>query len=139
MSAPLIGFLISSILTLFLFVLFRIEDRRGVRYLPVFRASLDHVVVMSEQWWIRFFGFLHRDFLYQIVRYTYNGVLSLLLRGLRFFEHNVQDSIRRNRLMARQSDRVRTTRNKLDEIAEHKAAIALSEEEKKKRRSETLL
>ncbi len=138
MTPSFVGFLVSVFCIALLLILFVSEERRGARFLPHARSVLDRLIEAIARQTKALARFVHRDFLYQTVRYLFNVILKVLLRVVRFFEDRIQLTMRRNRLMAKRAGRARSTRNKLDEIAEHKASTVLTEEEKKKRLRESL-
>lgn len=138
MDSVLIGFLTSALLTVVLLLLFSYEARTGKRFLGRARAYADVAVVESSRALHRAFRFIGRDLIRQFGRYLYHQALRGILAFTRRFEDTLRNAIRTNRTLARTSDEEREVRSKLEEVAYHKATVALSEEEKRQHREKVL-
>ncbi len=138
MSAPLTGFLISGFFVVMLVLLFRIERNRGRRFLEYARGRADFAILKVEHSVRMFVGALSGGVVRQTLHYLFHAALTAVLSFLRGIENRVKDVSRTNRALAKRSQRERTTRNMLDEIALHKIEVALSEEEKKRHREKHL-
>lgn len=129
-----IGIIVSFLSIVLLSVLFEFEKSRKRRVLERFRSSLDAVVIYSETRLDVFFKHLGGDLGRQLIHYFFDTVLIGLLHVLRKCEKHIRVILRSNYLLAKKARTERTSRNKLDEIAEHKMSTALSDEEKRKHR-----
>jgi hypothetical protein len=118
----------------FLSSLYLIEDAKGGRIvLSRVRGLLDAGLMkllgglqyIQRRLWS---GFVH-----VILRYGVHTFLSGALAFLRRLEKRVEGAVRKNRQAVRKE---RQSRNHLDEIADHKQAVALSDEEKRRLRDE---
>jgi hypothetical protein len=70
--------------------------------------------------------------------YFLHTFLTGAIATLSGLEDKLRTTLRANRALAKRSDTERSEMNKLDEIALHKMEIALSEEEKRIRRRQSL-
>lgn len=138
MLIPVLSVVLSLGVVLFCVFLFRYEERQGERLLKNLRLHLDFYVLKIEHAFRRFFQYLSMDLLRQVLHYLFHTVLGAVLHMLKRYEKRVQELQRSNRMHARKSRIERTTRNKLDEIAEHKIAVALTDEEKLHRKEKML-
>jgi len=87
---------------------------------------------------VRVVRYLGRDMPRQSVHYLFHGLLVSVLRFIKRLEVWLQTVLRSNRKLAERARTEVRTKNIFDEIAEHKASIALSEAEKKRRRRKLL-
>lgn len=121
-----------SILTLiFLLFLFRFEARRGARFFEGPRTSFDGVVsrVVTR---LQKMGFvLGREPIRQSVHYLFHNFLQVLKGVLKRIETWIDGLLRTNKALAKKAADAKTTRSKLDEIAEHKAMTTLTPKERK--------
>ncbi len=138
MLTPVLGFTLSLITVCAFELLFRHEERAGFRYFKNARLHLDYYLLKVGHGISNFVRFISMDLLRQMMHYLFHTVLGVILYVLKRYEKRIQDVQKANRMHARKSRAERTTRNKLDEIAEHKIASALTEEEKRDRREQTL-
>lgn len=138
MQAPLTILGLSLMAAVFLVLLFRFERNRHERFLKSYRERFDFWLLKREHALLAFFRMLSRDALRQVARYFYHTVLAELLLLLGQAEKRIKNSMRENRVRARISDHDRATRNKLEEVALHKMAVALSDEEKRKHKERSL-
>lgn len=138
MFIPLVGLGVSIFAVLFLEYIFRLEEKRGQRFGKKVRLHLDYYLLKTGNGITHFFRYLRFDLLKQVSRYMLHTFFGALLQLLKQQEKRVHAWQRRNRLRARESRIERSTKNKLDEIAEHKIAVALTDKEKKVWRQKTL-
>lgn len=138
MSVPIIGIFISFASMVALSLLFKFERQRGVRILHRFRVHLDHLVERTGDTVDAFFGFVGRDLFRQSAHYFLHTILVGILLFLNRMKGKIEQMLRSNRLLARRVRRERKGRNKLDDIADHRAAMALTEDEKKQHKEKML-
>jgi len=139
MSSVIVYGCIGSILgALFLIVLFRYEGKRGVRFGERLRRHADFFVLKSIH--VLHTGVLHGGVsaLQQTFHYLFHKILSMVLEAIRHWEGSLRDAIRSNKTIARNAERQTATLSKLEEIALHKVASALTEEEKQAHKEKTL-
>ena len=130
MTTALIYFSASLVILIFLSVLYRIEDIRGKRVVLSRIRSLTDIGLITTFTTLR--QLRHRvwdGFVHIVLRYGVHTFLGATLAFLKGLEQRVEIAVRRNRQAVRSGKRVR---NHLDEIADHKESVALSEEEKQK-------
>ena len=137
MSVPLLGIIASSLCIFLLSLLFRIETKQG-RFFERPRRHFDFLILKIENAFGRVSRLLGSDFFRQTIHYFFHAMLLTLSRMLATSEKKVERMLRSNRLLARKARRERTTRNKLDEIAEHRAKIAFSKEERQRHKERAL-
>lgn len=132
--ATLIYFGASTALLVALSLLYAAEDARGERILfPRLRRWLDKflryliiVALGTLRWfWQGVVRLVLRYGVYQMVGATVNYLISL--------EQKIEKTIFRQKDT---TDRAERPRNHLDEIADHKESIALSDDEKRRMRDE---
>lgn len=138
MGTAALTLLLSSFGAISLVFLFYVEQRRGHRFFEHVRDALDAGAVFLERLWHRIFRHAWRDFIRQTIHYFFHVVLRALVKGFRALEQVSERMLRSNRILARKANKERTERTMLDEIAEHKLTVALSEEEKKRHKARTL-
>jgi hypothetical protein len=138
MTIPAIGLAVSALLLTAFSILFQYEARRGVRYARRFRLAADSGVVSIVQTASTLSQYIGRAMIRQTMHYLFHKMLTSVLHFLEESEHKVQRLLRRNKTVARKLDVGERPKNKLDEIAEHKQSVALSEEEKKKHKEKML-
>jgi hypothetical protein len=138
MSVPITGIVLSAIVGVFLILVFRIERNRGRRLLKSVRGSLDTYVERGERHAQEITRYISGVFVPTLVRFLAHTVLLAFLRLFEKGKGEIEKALRANRLWAKRIKTERTTRNKLDEIAEHKASVAFSEEEKQKHKEKVL-
>ena len=138
MAIPVLGIVISSICIGALTLLFRHETNRGARFFPRLRETFDTTTTRAEDFFSKLSRYIGRDMLRQTIHYIFHSVLTVVLLLLERFETHVLTALRRNKSLAHRVGNLKRTRNKLDEVAEHKLEVALSESEKKKHKKEML-
>lgn len=139
MSGTMIGFVVSALCVFGLIVLFRYEERRGSRVLDQARLRLDYVVVTLSVTIKNGLRFVSKDFLQQTFHYVLHTVLKYTIFAINKIEHAVRKMMHVNKSIAKKAERESTTRSKLDEVALHKVATALTEEQKRVRKEKSLL
>lgn len=138
MTPVLVGLLISFVCSVALVLLFSYEKKRRNRVCEHVRAHGDFFVLKIEHALHRGLTYVGSDLIPQLARYTIHAVLRGILRIVTGMESSLRKSMRINRSLAKQSERESVTRNKLEEIAIHKAEHALTEEEKRLRKEQSL-
>lgn len=139
MNIPLIGMAVSAAIIVLLSLLFRIERVSGFRICKRLRIRCDDVVDRSERVGSVFLKHISRDVVRQSIHFSFHTVLTTLLNFLDAMHAKIQVLVRTNKVMARRSRTAPgVTKNKLDEIAEHKISVALSDEEKKEHKERLL-
>ncbi len=138
MSFEAIGFLTSGAVVCVLALLFRYEARAGHRILESARIHLDFVVLKTFHGVDTLTRYIGRDLIRQILHYTFHTLLRLFLLGIKKSEHALRKIMQVNRTLAKNAEKESTSRSRLEEIALHKVASALTENEKKKRKEKTL-
>ena len=133
MTEALIYFGASTAVLLVLSSLYIVEDIRGKRIvLANLRDGLDGLIMrVSTKLGIPTMVF-EGGFVRLIIHYVAHTVLGGLLRFLRRIEQRVESIVHRNRNAAKQITRDKQARTHLDEIADHKHEVALSEKEKER-------
>lgn len=138
MDAVTTGLVASTVATVLFSGLFFYEGKRGVRLLGRARAYADVFVLRGERALHDTTRFIGKDLVRQLARYSYHQFLRTVLALTRRCEDALRNAIRTNKTIAKTQEDEREVRSKLEEIALHKATVALSEEEKRKRREKTL-
>lgn len=138
MSNSLTAFVTSAIVLGLVVLLFRLEERRGRRFFGGIRSHIDFWFLKIRHMFnvrLRNWG---RYFIRQVGHYFLHTFLTGAIATLSGLEDKLRTTLRANRALAKRSDTERSEMNKLDEIALHKMEIALSEEEKRIRRRQSL-
>lgn len=138
MTTPLISLIVSSTALALVVMLFSHETRRGARYLHTMRAHVDFWLLKVRHTWnvgVRNWG---RYFIRQIIHYFFHTLLTGTINSLAIIEERLRSVARTNRVLARKSEKERTSMNKLEEIALHKMEVTLTEEEKRIRKQQSL-
>lgn len=138
MSSYITGLVVSTLLSILLLMLFKHEEQTGVRYGAQIRIRFDYLVLRVAHSFHRIIDAISRDSARQIFHYILHTLLKLVLHVNKRWENGVRNMMRVNKTLARDAERERTTRNKLEEIALHKIKYALTEDEKKKHRDKML-
>ncbi len=139
MSGTLIGLVVSALCVFALLVLFRYEERKGIRFADQLRLRFDYVVVTASVTLKNALRFVSKDFLQQTFHYVLHTVLKYTVHGINRIEQGVRKMMHVNKTIAKKAERDSTTRSKLDEVALHKVATALTEEQKRVRKEKSLL
>lgn len=138
MTAPLTALIISLGIFFSLFSLFRFEKNRGKRLLKNVREHLDFLILKTTHAFLKFFRGAGRSVVRQVAHYFFHTLLRALLAFIARIEKFLKNLMRSNRVIANKSERERTERNKLEEIALHKMEVALSDVEKRRHKERSL-
>ena len=138
MGDPLYGLLVSVSVTVLLVLLFEFERARGKRFLGNVRVHLDTGIAQLSASISKRLSVFEKDVFRQSLHYFFHSVITLILTGVRHVESWLRSLLQSNRMLARKGRSGTQSRNKLHEIAEHKASVALTEEEKKKHKEALL-
>lgn len=119
----------SVVALLLLTVVYTIEDVKGRRiFLVRVREATDRFLnafSLKVSKWL--YGFAH-GFMRLLFHYGAHSILKRVLSGIRNLEARVEDLVRKNRKIAK--DIRNKTRTHLNDIADHKEEVALSDKEK---------
>lgn len=137
-SVVVYGLGISMALALCIVLLLRHEQKQGIRFADKARRNADFLVLKMIHHIHVGLRYVGRDSLRQIFHYMYHAILSSLLEFMRSTEEALRAAIRSNKTVARNAERESETLSKLEEIALHKIASALTEEEKKEHKDKIL-
>jgi len=132
------GLIVSLIVCVVLHFFFTFEEKRGSRFIPVIRTRLDFLVLRATHFLHTTVDVRARELLRQLFHYILHAVLRMVLVLNKQWEKSIQSMIRANKTIAKNAERERKTRNKLQEVALHKMETALTEEEKKLHRDQSL-
>lgn len=115
---------------------FRVEDAQQGRRIVLRRARawFDGVVVSAGSKLTKFDTYLGRGITRLLLHYAAHSILHRLLALITRMEKRVEHLLRRNKQVAKD---IQGTKSKthLDEIAEHKEEVALTDAQKRKMRS----
>jgi hypothetical protein len=131
MDVVTIGLLVSTFCVLALALLFRYEEKRGLRFLEHVRIRADFYVLKATAALHKLLNYTGRNFIRQVAHYLFHSLLRSVLDMLKRGEKSLRNAMRINKTLAKRAERESTTRTKLEEIALHKAANALTEDEKR--------
>jgi hypothetical protein len=138
MTDQLVALGVSSVVLLIFILLFRAERNRRKRFFGGLRSHLDfwllkvrHMFNVQLRNWSRYF-------IRQIIHYFLHTLLSGAIVSLNALEERLKTIARSNMVLAKKSDTERTHRNKLEEVALHKLEVALTEEEKRIRKRQSI-
>ncbi len=132
------GLAASLTLTIFLIMLFSHEGKRGTRFGDRVRRHADFFILKAAHTIHVGLRYVGRDALRQTAHYIFHTILSAVLTAIKRFENYLRNVIRSNKTIARNAERESESLSKLEEIALHKVASALTEEEKKVHKEKTL-
>jgi DNA integrity scanning protein DisA with diadenylate cyclase activity len=138
MSDPLWGLLLSATLLVVVIIVLRHERATGVRSGRYVREHTDFYILKASHAVRQFFRSFGRGIVRQTAHYLLHTVLASFLQLFERGEQVVKTTMRSNRAIARRVQKERATRNKLEEIAIHKMEVALSDDEKRVRRTKML-
>ncbi len=138
MSFIATGLCISALFLAILCILFVYEKKNNTRFFDGFRTRFDFVVLRVAYVLHAFFRKIGGGFFRQIFHYIFHTILGLILLFLRMCDRGLRNMMRVNKTLAKNAERESETRTKLEEIALHKVATALSEEEKKAHKDKML-
>lgn len=137
-SVVVYGLIASGVLVSALVILFRYEHKKGRRFADKARCHADFLVLKVSHSFHTGLTYVGKDALRQTFHYVFHTVLSLVLKFIKQCENGLRNAIRSNKTIARNAERESVTLSKLEEIALHKIASALTEEEKKKHKDKIL-
>ncbi len=138
MSVALIGLYASFAVLVCLSLLFSYEKRRGVRFFEFTRVRMDFFVLTWTRRIHRVSHYVGGVFIRQVAHYLFHSLLRSILELTRRAEHGLRNIMRINKTLAKRAERESDTRTKLEEVALHKAAHALTEDEKRIRKAKML-
>jgi len=138
MAIPVIGLIGSVVFLAFFFALFRFENKRGARFFSNSRESFDTSVSKMDGTSDRIYGSVGSETRRQTARYIFSQILTSIISFLKRVENYLQNKLRKNRLHAKKKPDSERSRNKLDEVADHKTSVAMSEKEQKKHKEKEL-
>lgn len=138
MSTPIVGVLVCLGLVFLFMLLFRVEEARGGRFFERNRRHFDFLILKLDNSFGKMTRLLGSDLFRQSIHYFFHAVLLSISRLLATSEDRVETMLRSNHLLAKKARRERTTRNKFDEIAEHQASVAFTDEERQRHKDEAL-
>lgn len=138
MQMPFIVASVSGASLLLLLFLFYYEKQSGKRVGRFVRRKLDFLVLRIEHFFHSISTSTNRDMLRQVMHYFLHTFLLGLIKSLKSIEGRLRLLIRSNKSMAKRSRKERRVRNKLETVALHKMEVALSDDEKKRRKRESL-
>jgi len=133
-----LGLCISFFLTCMLLALLSYERRHGVRFLHTLRTKLDFFVLRSAYALHTLSKRLGGSLIRQIFHYLFHTCIGLIRALIRRFDRALRNVMHVNKTLAKTAARDSRNRSKLEEIALHKVASALSEEEKRIRKDKVL-
>jgi hypothetical protein len=139
MSGTIIGLVFSGFCVFGLMALFWYEERKGMRFADQARLRFDYVVVTVSVYCKNTLRFVSKDFLQQTFHYLLHTILKYSALGIGKIEQGIRKMMHVNKTIAKKAERESTTRSKLDEVALHKVATALTEEQKRVRKEKSLL
>ncbi len=134
-----LGLIISASFLILFFILTGYEAKKGTRFMERFRTYIDLFVLRISHGVRRGLHYIGTDLFRQIFHYLFHRMLRFTLSCVTRGEKYVRTMMRVNKTLAKDAERESETRTKLEEIALHKIATALSEEEKQARKEKTLL
>src|SRR3989338_1094335 len=137
-SVVVYGLIASSVLGFILIILFGHEHKKGRRFADKTRRHADFLVLKVSHSFHKGLQYVGKDALRQTFHYVFHTVLFLVLKFIKQCENGLRNAIRSNKTIARNAERESATLSKLEEIALHKVATALTEEEKKAHKDKTL-
>jgi hypothetical protein len=121
----------SFITLLVLTFIYVVEDIRGKRvFLVSLRTKLDALLALALVKIEKFMYSFTNGFMRLMLHYGAHSILKRVLAVIRRLEAKVEDLVRRNRNIAKDIRSSLRPKNHLDEIAQHKEEVALSEKEK---------
>ena len=143
MGASIAFLTFGGLSTLFLLVLFTVEDKRGMRYGERVRSVFDRLILNAKNSFAAAFPDVNDHFLRELFHFIIHSILSFLLASVRSIERGVLRIVRFNRM---QVMRLRTPKptatdaeptertGHLAEVMDYKRATELSPKERAKRK-----
>ncbi len=133
-----LGFVVSVVLLIILFILFSYEAERGERFAESYRARGDFFVLKCVFTAKRSLRLIEKDTVRQTIHYFLHRLLNRFIACTKWTEEKLRRVVHVNKKLAKNAERESATRTKLEELTLHKAATTLSEQEKKKRKEKSL-
>lgn len=137
MSTAIIAAILSGVLALTLFLVFRYERARNARIAERTRARFDALVERVGARIVAHHPHAGMRTVRHTVHYLFHTVLATLLRALEYLEHLIRTVMRVNKERAKRIER-RDASSHLSMVAAHKRTAQLSEEEKQEYRERAL-
>ncbi len=138
MSDQVLGLFFVFLIGIALVLIFNREQKTGVRAFRHVREHIDFLILKTSHSIRLFFRSVGRGVVRQTFHYFFHAVLASFLFFFERAQTLVKTTMNSNRATARRVQRERASRSKLEEIALHKMATALSDDEKRARRSQSL-
>ncbi len=136
MIGPVVYLISSTVVFLLLVLLYILEDRRGDRLLlSSLRSRLDRGLLYIKRQIIIRSGVTLQQIVKFLLHHGIQTVLRKMLRFVRSIEERLEVLLRKHRHANKKARREKTSRNHLDEIADHREKSALTEEQKLELRS----
>lgn len=138
MSFVLEGLIVSGVSVIVLGLLFRFEGNRGVRFAAQARTHADFAVLRFVHFLEQVTLFLSRDFIRQVLHYSFHTLLRLVLSIVRRSEKSIRTMMQVNKTIAKNVEREGMMLTKLEEVALHKIATTMTDTEKKAHKDKIL-
>jgi hypothetical protein len=146
MGASFTFFVLGSLTSLFLVILFAIEERRGVRFGEHVRGIFDRMIIGIKLGIRGAFPEVNDHFFQELFYFLVHKVLSFALMCLRRLEHAVLHIVRFNRMQvmrlraaAHMDERTTSVQTgHFADIAEHKRSVELTPQQKVKRKEASI-
>jgi hypothetical protein len=147
MGASIAFLTFGGLSTLFLLVLFAIEDTRGIRYGERVRSVFDRLIMNARNGIAAAFPDVNDHFLRELFHFIIHSILSFLLASVRSIERGVVRIVRFNRM---QVMRLRTPKptasdsapiertGHLAQVMDHMRATELSPNERAQRKEDAI-
>jgi len=123
---------------LLLIALFSVEQKRGRRFLSRIREWLDHQVAILSSVLGQVGRYISRDIVRGTVHFLFHHTLNALRAWTRWFERHLNNLMHLNYTMASAHRSSADSDTSLAEVARHKESNALSDEEKKARKEDSI-
>lgn len=133
-----IGLIVSASIVVALLFLFSYEERRGARYGERIRGVGDVLVTTIGAYISRAYRGVGSNSIRQALHYVVHTILRLILAFNAYWDKRLRTMMHVNKMYARDAERERTVRSKLEELALHKSKYALTEEEKRQHKDNVL-
>lgn len=138
MSFVSIAFLCSALGVVLLTFIFQFEEKRGFRFAEHARKRADLLVLRTFHGMHQGLHSFGKNVVRQTLHFIFHTLLLVFLKGIKRCEKGLRSMILTNKTLARNIERESETLNKLEEVALHKVATALSDTEKKAHKDRTL-
>lgn len=147
MGASIAFLTFGGLSTLFLVVLFTIEDKRGLRFGERVRSVFDRLILNAKNGIVGAFPDVNDHFLRELFHFLIHSALSFLLALVRSVERGVVRIVRFNRMQVMRLRTPASTGTDVDpsertghlaEVMDHKRATELSPKERAKRKEDAI-